>query len=218
MPKGKILENKRGILIGIAGGTGSGKTTAALNILDGIGSRDVAIVAQDSYYYDLSHIPEDARPRQNFDHPDAIEWDLLVEHMKALLAGGSVQQQIYDYTHHCRTDRFRTVGPHAIIVLEGILILYHSELREMMDIKVYVDTADDIRLMRRLARDVRERGRTMEMVLQQYLTTVRPMHQQFVEPSKRHADIIIPEGGEKAVAIDLLQTKIKQLLRERDLQ
>lgn len=210
--------SKRGILIGIAGGTGSGKTTAAQNILDGIGSDDVAIVTQDSYYYDLSHIPEDALLHHNFDHPDAIDRELLLEHMKDLLAGGTVEQHIYDYTRHCRTGRFRTVGPHAVIVLEGILILYYPELREMMDIKVYVDTAEDVRLMRRLRRDVRERGRTMETVLEQYEATVRPMHQQFVEPSKRYADIIIPEGGEKAVAIDLLQTKIKQLLRERGLQ
>ncbi len=208
---------KRGILIGIAGGTGSGKTTAARNILNGIGSEDVAIVTQDSYYYDLSHLSREELLRHNFDHPDAIEWKMLVEHMKVLLSGGTVQQHVYDYSRHVRTGEFRTVGPHAVIVLEGILILYYPELREMMDIKIYVDTADDIRLMRRLRRDIQERGRTVEMVLQQYETTVRPMHEQFVEPSKRHADIIIPEGGEKMVAIDLIQTKIRQLLQERDL-
>jgi uridine kinase len=208
---------KKGILIGIAGGTGSGKTTAAKNIIEGIGSEDVAIVTQDSYYYDLSHLKKDELHYHNFDHPDAIEWDLLLEHMRTLLAGGVVHQQVYDYKTHSRTQEVRTIGPHTVIVLEGILILYHRELREMMDIKVYVDTADDVRLIRRLKRDVQERGRTMEMVLAQYERTVRPMHQQFVEPSKRYADVIIPEGGNKLVAIDLLQTKIRQLIRERNI-
>jgi uridine kinase len=209
---------KCGILIGIAGGTGSGKTTAARNITDGLGSDDVAIMTQDSYYHDLSHLsPEEIR-QHNFDHPDAIDRKLLIEHMKTLLDGGTVQQHVYDYTRHVRTGEMRAVGPHAIIVLEGILVLYYSELREMMDIKIFVDTDDDIRLMRRLRRDIRERGRTMDGVLEQYMTTVRPMHEQFVEPSKRYADIIIPEGGKKMVAIDLLQTKIRQLLRERGLQ
>jgi uridine kinase len=207
---------KTGILIGIAGGTGSGKTTAAVNIIEGIGSQDVSIVTQDSYYYDLSHLTNDGILGHNFDHPDAIEWELLLEHMKILLSGGVVQQQIYDYKTHSRTDQTRTIGPHKVIVLEGILILSHKELRNLMDIKVYVDTAGDVRLMRRLKRDVQERGRTMEMVLAQYEKTVRPMHEQFVEPSKRYADVIIPEGGNKTVAIDLLQTKIRQLLRERN--
>ena len=212
------MKKKKGILIGIAGGTGSGKTTAAENVMNGIGSDDVAIVTQDSYYYDLSHLSEKELLHHNFDHPDAIEWKLLVEHMKVLMAGGTVQQHVYDYARHVRTGRFRKVGPHAIIVLEGILVLYHPQLREMMDIKIYVDTADDIRLMRRLRRDIQERGRTVEMVLQQYEETVEPMYRQFVEPSKRHADIIIPHGGEKVVAIDLLQTKIVQLLSERGLK
>ncbi len=208
---------KRGILIGIAGGTGSGKTTAAANILNGIGSDKVGIVTQDSYYHDLSHLTPDDLLHHNFDHPDAIEWNLLLEHMRILLSGESAQQHIYDYSTHTRTGEFRVIGPHTVIVLEGILILDNTELREMMDIKIYVDTADDVRLMRRLKRDVRDRGRTMEMVLQQYRDTVRPMHEQFVEPSKRYADMIIPEGGKKMVAVDLLQTKIRQLLSERGL-
>jgi len=210
------MESKRGILIGIAGGTGSGKTSVAQKILEGIGSESVTIVEQDAYYKDLSHIPADLRHNYNFDHPDAFDRELLLEHMRVLLAGGTVQLPIYDYTRHCRTGQFRTVGPHIIIVLEGILILYDPELRELMDIKIYVDTAEDVRLMRRLRRDVRQRGRTMETVLEQYETTVRPMHQQFIEPSKRYADIIIPEGAEKIVAIDLLRTKIWQLLRVRE--
>ncbi|MCX6640328.1 MAG: uridine kinase [bacterium] len=207
----------RGILIGIAGGTGSGKTTVSKKILEGIGSSDVTIVAQDAYYRDLSHIPHDARHHNNFDHPDAFDREMLLEHVHALLNGGSVQLPIYDYTRHCRTGEYRTIGPHAVIVLEGILILYDPALRDLMDIRIYVDTAEDIRLIRRLRRDVQERGRTMQMVLDQYLDTVRPMHQQFVEPSKRYADIIIPEGAEKIVAIDLIQTKIREMLRTRGL-
>ncbi len=206
---------KRGLLIGIAGGTGSGKTSVAQKILEGIGSEDIAIIEQDSYYHDLSHVPEYALQHHNFDHPEAFDHELLLEHMRILLAGGTVQLPIYDYSRHCRTGKFRPVGPHSIIVLEGILILYDAALRDLMDIKIYVDTADDIRLLRRLRRDVRDRGRTMEMVLEQYQATVRPMHQQFVEPSKRYADMIIPEGAEKIVAIDLLRTKIRQLLNER---
>ncbi|MFH1733854.1 MAG: uridine kinase [bacterium] len=213
-----MTPSKERILIGIAGGTGSGKTTAARNILDGIGSEDVCILKQDSYYYDLSTHQQENLHLHNFDHPDAIEWDLLVSHLKTLLDGGVIQQQVYDYKTHARTDDYITLGPHSVIVLEGILILSHNELRNLMDIKIYVDTADDIRLMRRLKRDVQERARTMEMVLAQYEKTVRPMHLQFVEPSKRYADVIIPEGGNKLVAIDLLQTKIRQLLMERDLQ
>ena len=206
--------SNRGLLIGIAGGTGSGKTSVAAKILEGIGSDDVAIIEQDAYYKDLSGIPADARGRHNFDHPDAFDRELLLDHLRALLSGGSVQRPVYDYNCHCRTGEYHVVGPHRIIVLEGILILYDPELRDLMDIKIYVDTDDDVRLMRRLRRDVAERGRTMEMALQQYESTVRPMHQQFVEPSKRWADIIIPEGAEKVVAIDLLRTKIWQLLNK----
>ncbi|TKJ40110.1 uridine kinase [candidate division LCP-89 bacterium B3_LCP] len=217
MYSANINPNKKGILIGIAGGTGSGKTTAAKNILRGLGSKDVAIVTQDSYYFDLSDLPQSNLRHHNFDHPDAIDRTLLFDHMRTLLSGGMVDQHIYDYSEHCRTGEFRSVGPHTIIVLEGILVLYYPELREMMDIKVFVDTDDDIRLMRRLRRDIQERGRTMEMVLEQYMETVRLMHEQFVIPTKRYADIIIPEGGKKLVAIDLLRTKIKQLLQERGL-
>jgi uridine kinase len=205
--------SNRGILIGIAGGTGSGKTSVAAKILEGIGSGDVAVIEQDAYYQDLSHLPLETRGLHNFDHPDAFDHNMLLEHLRVLLAGGSVQMPVYDYNRHCRTGQYRLVGPHRIIVLEGILILDDPDLRELMDIKIYVDTDDDVRLMRRLRRDVRERGRSMETVLQQYESTVRPMHQQFVEPSKRWADIIIPEGAEKVVAIDLLRTKIRQLLR-----
>jgi uridine kinase len=217
MPETVTTTPHRGILIGIAGGTGSGKTTVSEKILEGIGPGDVTIVAQDAYYRDLSHIPHDSRLHHNFDHPDSFDRELLLDHVHTLLHGGLVQLPVYDYTRHCRTGEYRTIGPHAVIVLEGILVLYDPELRELMDVRIYVDTAEDIRLIRRLCRDVQERGRTMEMVLDQYLDTVRPMHQQFIEPSKRYADIIIPEGAEKIVAIDLIQTKIKDMLRERRL-
>jgi len=158
MTDSKLPQSKRGILIGIAGGTGSGKTSVARKILDGIGSESVAIVEQDSYYKDLSHLPPDDLRHHNFDHPDAFDRDLLLEHMQVLLNGATVALPIYDYTRHCRTGQFRTVGPHSIIVLEGILILYDQELRDLMDIKIYVDTAEDVRLMRRLRDVVPEHG------------------------------------------------------------
>jgi len=207
---------ERGILIGIAGGSGSGKTLVANNIYAELGSDRVAILCQDSYYKDLSHLPPEERSKQNFDHPDAIDTDLLIRHVKALLAGETIEQPIYDFVTHTLTSDTRTIGPHSIIVLEGILIFDNPELRELMDIKVYVDTDPDIRLIRRLRRDYLERGRTMESVIEQYEKSVRPMHLQFVEPTKRYADIIIPEGGYNRVAIDLIKTKIEALLRERE--
>ena len=207
---------RQGILIGIAGGTGSGKTLVASRIMQEIGSDQVTVLQQDSYYKDLSHLPFEERAKQNFDHPDALDDDLLVEHVRRLLAGEVVEVPVYDFTQHCRTGEYRSVGPHAIVILEGILVLYNERLRELMDIKVYVDTDPDIRFIRRLLRDIKERGRTLESVVQQYLDTVRPMHLQFVEPSKRYADIIVPEGGYNEVAIDILSTKIRDLLRQRN--
>ncbi len=172
------------------------------------------IIEQDAYYKDLSHLPPEERARRNFDHPDAIDQDLLVQHIQDLLAGKSIEQPIYDFATHTRKPETRRIGEHNIIILEGILILDSPRLRDLMDIKVYVDTDSDIRLIRRLRRDVSERGRTVESVLDQYEKSVRPMHLQFVEPSKRYADIIIPEGGRNVVAIDLLKTKIQSLLQE----
>lgn len=206
---------KKGILIGIAGGSGSGKTLVARRICDELESTEVVLLEQDSYYKDLSHLPPEERAHRNFDHPDAIDQDLLVDQIKTLLAGEAIDQPIYDFATHTRSPETVRIGPHAIIVLEGILILDAPRLRDLMDIKVFVDTAADLRLLRRLRRDVSERGRTVESVLQQYEESVRPMHLQFVEPSKRYADIIIPEGGHNTVAIDLLRTKIKSLLKER---
>lgn len=212
---GEGLPVERGILIGIAGGSGSGKTLVSQRIFEDLGSDKVIIIQQDSYYRDLSHLPLGERGKQNFDHPDAIDSELLIAHAQALLQGRTLEQPVYDFTVHARTAETRRLGPHRIIVLEGILILDNPRLRQLMDIKVYVDTDPDIRLIRRLRRDVSERNRSVESVLAQYESSVRPMHLQFVEPSKRYADIIIPEGGHNLVAIDLLKTKVRALLNER---
>jgi len=207
---------EKGILIGIAGGTGSGKTLVAQNIYAELGSDRVIMICQDSYYKDLSHLSPKERSRQNFDHPDAIDSELLIEDAKALLRGETIRPPIYDFVTHTRKPSTEVIGPHAIIVLEGILIFESAALRDLMDIKIYVDTDPDIRLIRRLKRDILERGRSLESVLRQYEESVRPMHLQFVEPSKRYADIIIPEGGYNKVAIDLIKTKIEAILRERE--
>jgi uridine kinase len=205
---------KKGILIGISGASGSGKTLVAQNIFKQLGSENVVTLQEDSYYKDLSDIPFDQRTGRNFDHPDAFDHNLLIEHVKQLLAGKSIAHPIYDYTTHSRRKETRTVGPHRIVVLDGILILNEPVLRKMMDIKVFIDTAPDICFIRRLKRDIEERGRDVGSVINQYMETVRPMYFQFIEPSKRHADIIIPQGGKNKVAIDILTTKIKSLLLE----
>jgi uridine kinase len=205
----------RGILIGVAGGSGSGKTLVVQHMIQQLGSDRVVVLQQDSYYKDSSHLPFEERAKQNFDHPDAIDSDLLIQHVEELLNGWTVDIPLYDFTTHTRRTETSRAGPHDIIVLEGILILDNPRLRELMDIKVYVDTDPDIRFIRRLKRDTAERGRTMQTVVEQYEKSVRPMHLQFVEPTKRYADIIVPEGGYNWVAIDLLKTKIEALLRER---
>ena len=203
---------KRGILIGIAGGSGSGKTLVAQKIYDELGSDQVVILKQDYYYQDLSSIPMSDREIRNFDHPDAFDMDLLRDQVRALLRGESANVPVYDYRTHRRTPETQQMGPHRIVVLEGILILDDPELRSWMDIRCFIDTDPDVRLLRRLRRDICERGRSVEMVLNQYEWTVRPMHLQFIEPSKRYADVIIPEGGFNLVAIDLLKTKIRAIL------
>ncbi|MFQ5709986.1 MAG: uridine kinase [bacterium] len=208
--------SERGILIGIAGGSGSGKTLVAKNIYNELGSDKVVILFQDSYYKDLGHLPPEERHKQNFDHPDAIDSELLIDQVQALLRGETIEQPIYNFVTHTRTRATKTIGPHTIIVLEGILILDNAELRELMDIKIYVDTDPDIRVLRRIRRDILERGRSLNSVVQQYEESVRPMHLQFVEPSKRYADIIVPEGGNNKVAVDLIKTKIESLIRERE--
>lgn len=208
----------RRILIGIAGGSGSGKTLVARTIVREIGSDRVVIIDQDSYYKDLEDIPFRDREARNFDHPDAFDNDLLKAHIRELLEGRSIEQPIYDYAAHRRLLETRHVGEHLVIVLEGILIFVDPELRALMDIKLFIDADPDVRFIRRLRRDLVERGRSVDSIIRQYEESVRPMHQQFVDPSKRHADVIIPEGGHNAVAIDLVKTKIRELLRERGVE
>jgi uridine kinase len=205
---------KKGILIGITGASGSGKTLVAENINKQLGSENVVLMEEDSYYKDLSDIPLDERARRNFDHPDAFDHDLLCIHISELLSGKTIAHPVYDYTTHSRKPETKTVGPHRVVVLEGILLLNEPSLRDLMDIKVYIVTAPDICFIRRLRRDLEERGRDVNSVINQYMETVRPMYFQFIEPSKRHADIIIPQGGKNRVAIDILTTKIKSLLQE----
>ena len=199
-------------LIGICGGSGSGKTLVVQQIEETLSSDQVLGIEQDSYYRDLSHLPFEERAKQNFDHPDAFDNKLLEKHLRELLAGHSVTQPLYDYAHHTRASDYRTIESRQVIILEGILIFESVRLRNLMDIKVYVDADPDIRLSRRLRRDIRERKREVESVLEQYEKFVRPMHLEFVEPYKRYADIIIPQGGMNKVAIDLLITKVRSLL------
>jgi uridine kinase len=202
------------MIIGICGGTGSGKTTVANRILESVSKGEVVFLQQDSYYRDLDQLPVDIRNVVNFDHPDAIDNDLLIEHLRALKRGEAVELPLYDFKTHSRREETLRVEPQPIIIIEGILIFAEPRLLEEMDIKVYVDTPDDIRFIRRLRRDVAERGRTVESVIEQYLATVRPMHMQFVEPSKRHADIIIPEGGHNLVSIALISGRIRERLAD----
>jgi len=200
------------LVIGVAGGTGSGKTTVAQAILKRAGTRQISLIQHDAYYKDLSALPLPQRAMMNFDHPDALDNELLVTHLKELKAGRAIEMPVYDFTTHTRTGQTRRVEPHRVILVEGILIFADEALRRLMDVKIYVDTDSDIRFIRRLQRDIAERGRTMESVIRQYLTTVRPMHQEFVEPSKRYADVIIPEGGFNEVAIELVAARIRALL------
>ena len=200
------------LIIGISGGTGSGKTTVANRILESVKASEVVFIQQDSYYRNLKDLPLDYRHVANFDHPDALDNDLLVNHIRKLRAGESVELPIYDFRTHTRANETRPVEPRPIVIVEGILIFADPRLLEQMDIKVFVDTPDDIRFIRRLRRDIDERGRTLESVIEQYVGTVRPMHIQFVEPSKRFADVIIPEGGHNLVSIDLISGKIRERL------
>ncbi len=200
------------ILIGVAGGTGSGKTTVSESILDRVGRDRIAYLQQDSYYQDLSHLPYEKRILVNFDHPDALETDLLIRHLTALRQYEAVDVPIYDFTRYTRTDQTRRVEPRRVILVEGILIFAERALRELLDVRIFVDADADIRFIRRLKRDLQERGRSTESVIQQYLDTVRPMHLEFVEPTKRYADVIIPEGGFNAVALDMVVARIEALI------
>ncbi len=200
------------MIIGISGGTGSGKTTVAHKIIASVGSENVVYLQQDSYYRNLGDMPIDLRHKVNFDHPDAFDTELLVNHLEALSAGESIEQPVYDYATFSRKPETVQVAPRPVIIIEGILALVSPHLRGLMDLKIFVDADADIRFIRRLERDVHERGRSVDSIISKYQTTVRPMHLQFVEPSKRYADIIIPEGGHNDVGIDLITGKIKSIL------
>ena len=202
----------RSLLIGVAGGSGSGKTTVSQSILDRVGRDHIAYLQHDAYYRDRSTLPPTERARINYDHPDALETDLLAEHLKALRDGNAVELPLYDFAQHVRKPETRRVEARSVILIEGILIFVDRALRDLFDIKIFVDTDPDLRFLRRLQRDIAERGRTMESVVEQYLETVRPMHLDFVEPSKRYADVIIPEGGFNTIAIDMVVARINSML------
>ncbi len=201
------------LVIGLAGGSGSGKTTVAHLIVDRVGADHIAFLQHDAYYKDLSDLPPNQRAAVNFDHPDSLDTDLLIQHIKQLKNYQPVEMPIYDFKAHNRTSMTVHIEPQPVILVEGILIFVEPELRKLFDVKIFVDTDPDIRFIRRLQRDILERGRTTESVVQQYLATVRPMHLEFVEPSKRYADIIIPEGGMNVVAIDMVVARLESLLR-----
>ncbi len=201
------------ILIGITGGTGSGKSTIADALYSNFSNERITMIQQDMYYKDQSHLSMEERVKTNYDHPMAFDNDLLVEHLQKLIKGEAIEKPRYDFTIHNRAKDTTTVEPREIIIVEGILILEDERIRDLLDIKVYVDTDADIRILRRLVRDIDERGRTVESVIDQYLKMVRPMHMEFTEPTKRYADIIIPEGGHNYVAIDILMAKIRDILK-----
>ena len=203
------------ILIGITGGTGSGKSTIAKAIFESIPEKNVTIIEQDSYYKDQSHLPMEKRVKTNYDHPLAFDTELLYKHIQELLNNKPVEKPIYNFSKHNRAEGTITVYPKDIIILEGIMILEDEKLRALMDIKIFVDTDSDVRIIRRILRDLNERGRTLDSVVDQYLNTVRPAHLQFIEPSKRYADIIIPEGGYNKVAIDIMVAKVKSIIYEK---
>jgi len=198
-------------VIGVAGGSGSGKTTVVRRIFDAIDASRASVIEHDRYYRDRNDLRLEERAALNYDHPDSLETDLLVRHVKELRAGRSVEVPVYDFARHARKDETETIAPRPALIVEGILIYTDPELRKLMDVKVYVDTDDDTRFIRRLRRDISERGRTVESVIEQYMSTVKPMHLEFVEPSKRYADIIVPLGGHNLVAIDMLLTLIRGL-------
>ena len=200
------------LVIGIAGGTGSGKTTVANVILTRVGAHHITYLPHDAYYKDLMDLPVVQRDQINFDHPNSLDTHLLVQHTRELRNWHTIDLPVYDFKTHTRTGRTLKVQPQSVIIVEGILIFAEPELRPLFDVKIFVDTDPDIRFIRRLQRDIAERGRTTESVIQQYLSTVRPMHQEFVEPSKRYADVIIPEGGLNTVAMDLVVARIGSLL------
>lgn len=202
------------VTIAVAGGTGSGKTTVSVALLERVGRDNVAYLAHDNYYKDLRNLPPEQRKLINFDHPDSLDTPLLIEHIQRLQAWQPVEMPTYDFAHDARLEASEYVAPQPVILVEGILILTDERLRQLFDIKIFVDTDADIRFIRRLQRDIAERGRSVESVINQYMKTVRPMHLKFVEPSKRHADLIIPQGGHNIVAIDTIATRLRAMLHE----
>lgn len=203
------------LVIGIAGGTGSGKTTLAHTIIERVGPQHIAYLPHDAYYKDLVHMPGSHRAAINFDHPDSLDTPLLIQHVQQLRNWQAIDLPVYDFKTHSRTSQTKRIEPKHLILLEGILIFVEPDLRRLLDVKIFVDTDADIRFIRRLERDIAERGRSTETVVQQYLQTVRPMHLEFVEPSKRYADVIIPEGGLNTVAMDMVVARLEELLRTR---
>lgn len=206
------MTKQKPIVFGVAGGTGSGKTTVARKILQAVGAEQIAHLPHDAYYRELSDLSKGERDLVNFDHPDSLETELMIAHVKELVAGRPVQMPVYDFSHHRRTGETVQINPSPVVLVEGILIFTNAELRSLMDIKLYVDVDADVRFVRRLQRDVKERGRSVESVTKQYLETVRPMHLQFVEPSKRYADVILPRGGRNQVAINMVVSQLRELL------
>ncbi|MGB7212436.1 MAG: uridine kinase [Gemmatimonadales bacterium] len=200
--------SQRPLIIGIVGGSGSGKTTVARAILDALGGVDAAFIDQDAYYRDLKHLTYDERSRFNFDHPEAFDTDLMVAQIEQLAAGQAIDKPTYDYSQHTRAERTERVEPRDVLLVDGMMLFVDPKLRAVFDIKIYVDVADDIRFIRRLQRDVAERGRSVESIIKQYLSTVRPMHLEFVEPSRRWADIIVPEGGHNRIGIEMIQARV----------
>ena len=207
------MGKKQPIIIGVTGGSGSGKTSVSRAILDHFPNHSIMMLEHDSYYKDQSSLSFDERLETNYDHPLAFDTDLLIAHLEQLLAYQAIDIPVYDYVAHTRSDQVVHQEPKEVIILEGIMILEDERLRDLMDIKIYVDTDDDIRIIRRIKRDMEERGRTLDSVLHQYLSVVKPMYHQFIEPTKRYADVIVPEGGKNHVAIDLITTKVKTILK-----
>jgi uridine kinase len=207
------MNNRSPLVIGIAGGSGSGKTTVAQTILQRVGPDRISFLQHDAYYKDLSGLPPIQRAEVNFDHPNSLETELLTQHILKLKSGQPAEVPIYDFSTHSRTERTYTVQPRGVILVEGILLFTEAALRELFNVKIFVDTDSDLRFIRRLERDISERGRTLETVVKQYLSTVRPMHLEFVEPSKRYADVVIPEGGFNAAALDMVVARIETMLK-----
>lgn len=206
---------RKPVVIGVAGGSGSGKTSVTKSIYEYFKGHSILMLEQDFYYKDQSHLPFEERLKTNYDHPLAFDNDLLIDHINQLLSYQSIEKPVYDYSIHTRSEEVIQVEPQDVIILEGILVLEDERLRNLMDIKLFVDTDADLRIIRRLQRDIKERGRSMDSVIDQYIGVVRPMHNQFIEPTKRYADVIIPEGGHNHVAIDLMVTKIQTILEQK---